>query len=67
MTKKTTGMPTEIVIIRVKTGAEKLLPFATALKILKRQVGKHVSKHYHKVGKGFEFNGTDIVRVKDEK
>lgn len=67
MAKKTTGMPTEIIIIRVKTNTKKLLPFATALTILKQQVGKHVSKHHHKIGKGYTFNGTDIIRDKEEK
>ena len=63
---KKKGMPKEIVLIRIKTGQKKIVPFETALTLLKGQVGKHINKHHHKIGEGYKFNGTDIIRVKEE-
>ena len=66
MSKKK-GMPEMILIERVKTGVKKELPFQTALTILTNEFKRHVSKRHHKLStKGFKFNGTDIIREKED-
>ena len=67
MAKKDKGMPEMVVIERIKTTVKKELEFQTALTILKNEAKKHVSKRHHKLSmEGFEFNGTDIIRKKED-
>lgn len=65
MAKNKSGMPEQITLIHKEKGSKHPMPFQQALDVLKEQHGKHVSKKPFKIEEGFEFDGVDIIRVKE--
>lgn len=67
MAKKEKGMPETISLVHIKKNSKHTMPFKQATAVLKGQVGRPKHLVSFTIEEGFIFNGTDIVRDKDEK